>query len=234
MAGYGALGVLQGLDLCLEPGEVVGLIGPNGAGKSTLLRTLVGELPPRAGTLYLAPGSKRRPAFFRIAQTPHMPPFLSLIELVSLAVRAWRDEIREPAALAGELLDRWGLAGRHNRPLRLASPGELRRALLALVEGVRPVLLLLDEALSALDPGVLVQAQELIEDLAAEGTATLFVTHDMSLGERIPGRVDLLLHGTIAQSWSRDIIEAERREGKGLLDLYLAATATPGGPKASE
>ena len=60
-AGFGGQQVLQGVDLALEPGEIVTIVGPNGSGKSTLLRVLAWALSPSGGTLTRAPGRKPRP-----------------------------------------------------------------------------------------------------------------------------------------------------------------------------
>lgn len=225
-AGYGRVAVLDGLDLRLEAGEVCALIGANGAGKSTLLRVLAGELPVARGEV-LTPTDQGdgRPPLLRLAQQPDMPPFVSLLELVALGLSAWRPEGGDPVEQAAALLDRWGLAGRRDRPVRLASPGELRRALLALVDGVRPRLLLLDEVLSALDPVVLRSAESLVAALGDEGGATLLVTHDLGLAERLGDRVLLLAEGRIAASWTRAEVAAHRAAGQTLYDLFLAATA---------
>ncbi len=221
-AGYGALEVLRGLDLQIFPGEIVGLVGPNGAGKSTLLKVLVGELQATTGEVVLGP-AKDRPPCLRIAQEPDLPPYLSLLELVSLGLRAWNQD-KNPADSARDLLRAWGLESKADRPLRLASPGEVRRTLFALVEGIRPRLLLLDEALSALDPAVLLRAKELLDDLSREGSATIIVTHDMGLAEHLPQKVMLLHHGAIQDSWSHDEIQEARTSGTSLLDLFLKAT----------
>jgi len=220
-AGYGRMEVLRGVDLELRAGEVAGLVGPNGVGKSTLLRVLCNELRPSGGEMLLPPpGEDGAPGLLRLPQEPDLPPFLSLMEMVALGARAWRPGA-DPAAEAEAGLARWGLGGRMDRPIRLASPGELRRALLALAEIARPRVLLLDEVLSALDPAVLVEAEVLLRELASGGTATLIVSHDLGLAERIPDRVALLYDGRIARVWAREQIESARRDGRSLLDLYL-------------
>jgi len=225
-AGYGSLKVLQGFTLTLEPGECVALIGPNGAGKSTLLEVIVGGIHPTGGSLKIPEDHEGRgPELLRVAQIPDLPPFLSLIELVILGLKGWRQDLEDPLSTATELLEKWGLSSRLDRPTRLASPGEIRRALFALVEGVRPKVLLLDEALSALDPAILVRAEALISELSEEGCSTLFVTHDMGLAERIPERVALLHKGVLSASWSRAKITEARSNGASLLDMYLETTS---------
>jgi ABC-type multidrug transport system ATPase subunit len=225
-AGYGPLQVLRGFTLNLAPGECVALIGPNGAGKTTLLEAIVGGIHPSSGNLRIPDQQDDKvPALLRVAQVPDLPPFLSLVELVVLGLRGWRQDLDDPTAAATTLLRKWGLSDRLDRPTRLASPGEIRRALFALVEGVRPRVLLLDEALSALDPAILVQAEGLIKELSEEGCSTLIVTHDMGLAERIPDRVALLHEGVLSDSWKREEITKARSEGVSLLDLYLRQTS---------
>lgn len=225
-AGYGPLEVLRGFTLNLGLGECVALIGPNGAGKSTLLELICGGLQPSEGSVaFEGESTHNTPAILRIAQEPDLPPFLSLLEMVVLGLRGWRQDINDPSLQAQKLLEKWGLSGRLDRPARLASPGEVRRTLFALVEGVRPRVLLLDEALSALDPAILVQAEDLLKTLANEGCSTLVVTHDMGLAERIPDRVALLHEGELFATWTRTEIAKSRTSGTSLLDLYLATTS---------
>ena len=227
IAGYGGIPVLKGVDFEILPGELVGLIGGNGAGKSTLLRVLAGELPVNEGRVEVGTlQTQGRPRLFRLAQEPELPGFLNLEEIVTLAIRAWRQDIPSPADLARELLVRWGLEGRVDRPIRVASPGEVRRTLLAVVDAVRPGVLLLDEVLSALDPRVLPQAEDLVDSLAAEGGVTVLVTHDMGLAERVPSKILLLDSGRIAAQWTREWIAEERSKGRTLYDLFLEHTAS--------
>jgi polar amino acid transport system ATP-binding protein len=223
-AGYGPLEVLKGFSLEVKAGETLALIGPNGAGKSTLLEVLVGGINPSQGKVNRGVESENSPPMLRIAQVPDLPPFLSLLELVTLGLRGWRNDIKDQELYAKELLSKWGLSSRYNRPTRLASPGEIRRALFALVEGIRPKTLLLDEALSALDPAILLQAESLIRELSQEGAITLLVTHDMGLAERIPERVALLHNGILSAAWTSTEIQEARSQGKTLLDLYLETT----------
>ncbi len=221
-AGYGSLEVLSALNLRVDAGEVVGLVGPNGAGKSTLLKVLVGELQANTGHVEFGPANGHPPCL-RIAQEPDLPPYLSLLELVCLGLRAWKSD-DAPEDTARALLTAWGLESKTDRPLRLASPGEVRRALFALVEGIRPRLLLLDEALSALDPAVLLRAKDLLDDLSREGCATIIVTHDMGLAEHLPQKVMLLHAGSIRNSWTHHEIQQARSSGTSLLDLFLKTT----------
>jgi len=226
IAGYGGKPVLNGVDFDIKPGELVGLIGGNGAGKSTLLRVLAGELPVNEGEVVVEQvEDSGRPRLFRLAQEPELPGFLNLEEIVTLAIRAWRQDVPAPADFARELLHRWGLEGRMDRPIRVASPGEVRRTLLAVVDAVRPGVLLLDEVLSALDPRVLPQAEDLIDRLAAEGGVTVLVTHDMGLAERVPSRILLLDGGRIAAQWTREWIAEQRLAGRTLFDLFLEHTS---------
>lgn len=225
IAGYGGKPVLNGVDFDIQPGELVGLIGGNGAGKSTLLRVLAGELPLNQGEISIEQiEDSGRPRLFRLAQEPELPGFLNLEEIVTLAIRAWRSDVPAPADFAHELLATWGLQGREDRPIRVASPGEVRRTLLAIVEAVRPGVLLLDEVLSALDPRVLPQAEDLIDRLAAEGGVTVLVTHDMGLAERVPSRILLLDQGRISAQWTREQLAEHRQEGRTLFDLFLEYT----------
>ena len=85
---------------------------------------------------------------------------------------------------------------------------------------------MLDEVLSALDPRVLPQAEDLVDSLAAEGGVTVLVTHDMGLAERVPSKILLLDGGRIAAQWTREWIAEERAKGRTLYDLFLEHTAS--------
>jgi ABC-2 type transport system ATP-binding protein len=229
VAGYTEHNVLQDLSLKLGPGEIAGLIGINGAGKSTLIKVLVGELIPRSGaiSLHSAPMDKKdgtHPPWFRIAQEPDLPPFLSIFELILLGLKAWKPGVDNAPKVVEQLLEGWGLREKSNRPLRLASPGEIRRCLFALVEGIRPRVLFLDEALSALDPAVLQKAEELLRQLSSEGCCTLLISHDMGLAERVPDKIFLLHAGGIKRSWTRAELSKEREQGRTLIDLFIHNT----------
>jgi iron complex transport system ATP-binding protein len=153
---------LEGVDLDVAPGEVVGLLGPNGAGKSTLVRVLAGVLGPYRGTVRLVGDElsrlRRREAARRIAVVPQEPAFdfpFSALEVVLLGrhphLSGLAFESDHDLELARSALERVGAEGLADRPISELSAGERQRVVFARALAQESPLLLLDEPASFLD-----------------------------------------------------------------------------------
>jgi putative ABC transport system ATP-binding protein len=190
-------------DLRVEPGERVALTGPSGCGKSTLLALIGGLRAPDAGSVEvlgtrlaaLAPaardGFRGRHIGF-VFQTFHLLASFTARENVELGLafgpRLARARRR---ALAGEWLERVGLAARAGHRPAALSVGERQRVAIARAAAGRPALILADEPTGALDPETAAGVFDLLLALAAENASTLlFVTHDRELAARLPRRFD--------------------------------------------
>jgi ABC-type multidrug transport system ATPase subunit len=172
---------LKGVDLDVEPGQVVGITGVNGAGKSTLLRCLAGLQPFDSGEIeVLGRPPSGDPAFWReaayAAEEPAWYPGLTAREHLTLTA------LTHGASSDVEgWLDRFGLGPRADASPLTLSTGQRQRLLLASVL-VRPSrLLLLDEPERGLDPGFRTVLAEVLREHAAGGGAVLLATHDVSL-----------------------------------------------------
>jgi ABC-2 type transport system ATP-binding protein len=190
---------LEGLDLSLPLGQIMGLVGPNGAGKSTTIRLLMGLIAPEAGTIevmgYAVPAraaaAKREVAF--VADD---------MRLFGGATLAWHMQFmasiyaRWDQAYAGLLMRRFGL--RAEQPVRSLSRGEHVKALLLLALARRPRLLILDEPTSGLDP---VARQELLTELMEivrdDSRSILFSSHNTMDVERISDQIAFLDRGRL-------------------------------------
>jgi lipoprotein-releasing system ATP-binding protein len=207
--GGAEIAVLNGVDLDLNPGEVVALVGPSGAGKSTLLH-IAGLLErPDAGTVLIdgrdcgrlaedARTLMRRGELGFVYQFHHLLPEFSALENVMLPqmiAGVARGRARERAAA---LLDQVGLASRAgHRPARL-SGGEQQRAAIARALANEPKVLLGDEPTGSLDhqtgEGVLAVLLGLVRD---RGLAALIATHNLDLARRLD-RIVALTDGRLA------------------------------------
>ena len=206
-------------DLCLLPGELVGLIGPNGAGKSTLMRAIVGVLPHRGEVLLdgvsdrrLTPRAKARMLAY-LPQERRVEWAISVREMVALGrhpfERRFARATREDHEAVERALDEVGLAGIATRSAKVLSSGELALALLARTLAVGAPLLLADEPVAALDPYHQLHVMELLRQRARAGTGVLAVLHDLTLASRFCDRVVVMRQGRVVREGPpRSIIDA--------------------------
>jgi iron complex transport system ATP-binding protein len=186
--GYGPL--LTGINLQLQPGELVALIGRNGSGKSTLIRSLVGLLPVTAGECFLDGRQVRsmdlrrraRKVSYVSAGTGPVPP-MTLRELVSLGrmpYTGWRGKLRkndlERVEMAIAAVQLQGLA---DRAMDQLSDGERQRAMIARAFAQDAPLMVLDEPTAFLDLAHKYELIQLLADLRREGRTILYSTHDL-------------------------------------------------------
>ena len=226
--GWPGRTVLTGVDLDVEPGEVLAIIGPNGAGKTTLIRTLAGELAPLAGRALVEDfgtdgairpigglsRTERARVVARVLQSeePAWPlPVREYVEAGTFPSTGWygglgreeRDSV-EAALVAMDLL---GLA---DRPVTELSGGEFRRVLVARALAQRPSVLLLDEPAADLDLARQVEILGILRKLAAAGMAVALSLHDLNLAGLAADRVALIAGGRLAAVGSpREVITAE-------------------------
>ncbi|MFE0461327.1 ABC transporter ATP-binding protein [Kitasatospora sp. NPDC058965] len=193
--------VLTGVDLEVEPGEVLAVLGPSGGGKSTLLRALAGLLPPVGGEL-LADG--------RPLRGPDAQRALVFQEDALLPWRTVRRNVELPLALRGvprserrAPVDGWlhrvGLAGLERRLPRELSGGQRQRVQLARALVGAPRAVLMDEPFGALDPQTRAAMQQLLITVwEKERCTVVFVTHDVDEALLLGDRVAVLGGGTTA------------------------------------
>ncbi|MBB5960133.1 molybdate transport system ATP-binding protein [Saccharothrix tamanrassetensis] len=198
------------LDLNVAPGEVVALLGPNGAGKTTALRALAGLLPLSAGHIRLddQPWDEPPKVFVPAERRPIGVVFqdyllfghLTALENVAFGLRARGAHRGTARALAGDWLDRVGLADHaHTKPREL-SGGQAQRVALARALATGPRLLLLDEPLAALDASTrLTVRAELGRHLADFPGHTVLVTHDPLDAMVLADRLVIVEHGRAVQ-----------------------------------
>ena len=184
----GGRAILSGIDLRLDPGEILTVIGPNGGGKTTLLKVVLGLVKPDAGRVALRPG-------LRIGYVPQslevdraMP--MAVRRLMRLTRRHTDDEI-------AAALEETGVAHLAEADIAGLSGGEFRRVLIARALLARPELLVLDEPVQGVDFTGEVALYERIADIRKEhGCAVLLVSHDLHVVMAASDRV-LCLNGHI-------------------------------------
>jgi ABC-2 type transport system ATP-binding protein len=207
---YCSRDVVDDVDLDVRAGEIVGLVGANGAGKSTTVECIQGLRRPDAGTLRVL-------SFDPVAQ-PQQVRALVGSQLQSSALPD-RLRVGEAVHLFGgrdgdELLEQFGLAERRRSAFASLSGGERQRLFLVLALVNRPRLVILDELTQGLDPAARRNVWSAIDQLRADGTAVLLVTHELDEAERLCDWVLAMRAGRILDSGPpRDLVA---RHGGGV------------------
>lgn len=210
-AAYGSARVLNGVDLNVARGELVGVVGPSGSGKSTLMRALVGLLPPSAGNVTLAgdPVDYRKPASLRhlrdrlaiVFQQYNLFQNMSVLDNITVTpVKIRGRNRREAEAEAMELLRKVGLEGRARAYPDELSGGQQQRVAIARALALKPELILLDEVTAALDPELVRDVLDVIQALAREGITMLLVSHEMGFIREAADRVVMMDGGRVVES----------------------------------
>ncbi len=227
---YGSVAALDGLDLTVEQGQVVGLLGPNGAGKTTALRILLGLVAPDAGSVTIdgAPVSRDWVAGERVGamvSSPVFYPHLSGADNLRVLATAWgwpRDRMQARVAAALALVDLTGAGGRSARGY---STGMRQRLGIALALLADPPILILDEPVNGLDPAGIVEIRDLLISLAGSGRTILISSHLLTEVERTCDHVTIVDRGRIVASGTPDSLAGGGHRIELRLDVSSAPTA---------
>lgn len=205
---FGTNEVLKGIDLKIEPGEVVSIIGKSGSGKSTLLRCINGLEEFQDGSLVVngrpllhdSPTAMRelRQQVGMIFQSFNLFPHLSVGRNIMLAPSLVKKTAKgEAEQLARALLDRVGLTEKFEAMPDQLSGGQQQRVAIARALAMQPAVLLCDEITSALDPELVGEVLRVVEGLARDGMTLLMVTHEMAFARRVSKRVVFMHQGRV-------------------------------------
>jgi lipooligosaccharide transport system ATP-binding protein len=200
---YGALEVVAGVELEIEPGECFGLLGPNGAGKTTTLKLCLGLIEPDAGTIELLgePVPRRaREARARVGVVPqfdNLDPDFTAAENLLVYARYFGLSGERMRERVPRLLEFAGLGARADARISTLSGGMKRRLTLARGLVNDPQLVVMDEPTTGLDPQARHLIWERLRRLTAEGKTLLLTTHFMEEAERLCHRLAIMDRGRI-------------------------------------
>ncbi len=225
---FGGLRVIEGLDLTVSRGEILGIIGPNGAGKSTLFNLISGNLPPTDGRIVyggrditaMAVWDRCRLGIGRTFQIPRPFHQMSVFEnVLAAAVHGGGTTVTRARDVAAAVLEQTGLWRRQATSAGALSLLDLKRLELAKALAVSPKLLLLDELAGGLTEAECNSLLDIVRDVHGKGATVVWIEHVIRALRRVAGRMAVLHEGTIFASGTPDEVLADAR----VKEVYLGA-----------
>jgi glutamate transport system ATP-binding protein len=211
---FGALHVLQDIDLRIARGEVVVVIGPSGSGKSTLCRTINRLETIDSGRIEIdgrpLPAEGRELARLRadvgmVFQSFNLFAHKTVLENVALGqVKVRKTDRKDAEARAHSLLDRVGVGTQADKYPAQLSGGQQQRVAIARALAMEPKVMLFDEPTSALDPEMINEVLEVMQQLARDGMTMVVVTHEMGFARSAANRVVFMADGRIVEQATPD------------------------------
>jgi ABC-2 type transport system ATP-binding protein len=212
---FGKVRALDGGDLDVPEGTVLGLLGPNGAGKTTAVRVLTTLLKPDSGKALVAgidvlkhPNEVRRHIGLS-GQFAAVDEYLTGRENLQMVGQLYQMSAKDAKARAAELLERFGLGDAADRTAKTYSGGMRRRLDLAAALVVRPPVMFMDEPTTGLDPRNRLALWEVIQDLVAGGTTLLLTTQYLEEADRLAHDICVIDHGKVIARGTSDQLKAQ-------------------------
>ncbi|MEV0985569.1 ATP-binding cassette domain-containing protein [Streptomyces sp. NPDC049949] len=212
---FGEVRALDGVDLDVPEGTVLGLLGPNGAGKTTAVRVLTTLLRPDSGRAVVAgidvlkhPNEVRR-AIGLSGQFAAVDEYLTGRENLQMVGRLYQMTGKAAKARAGELLERFNLADAADRTAKTYSGGMRRRLDLAAALVVRPPVMFMDEPTTGLDPRNRQQLWDVIQELVAGGTTLLLTTQYLEEADHLAHDICVVDQGKVIARGTSDQLKAQ-------------------------
>ncbi|MEV1024363.1 ATP-binding cassette domain-containing protein [Streptomyces sp. NPDC050264] len=212
---FGDVRALDGVDLDVPEGTVLGLLGPNGAGKTTAVRCLTTLLTPDSGKAVVAgidvrkhPNEVRR-SIGLSGQFAAVDEYLTGRENLQMVGQLYQMRARAAKARAAELLERFNLADAADRPSKTYSGGMRRRLDLAAALVVSPPVMFMDEPTTGLDPRNRQQLWQIIQELVAGGTTLLLTTQYLEEADHLAHDICVVDHGRVIARGTSDQLKAQ-------------------------
>lgn len=207
---FGQLEVLKGINIEVEEGDITVLIGRSGSGKSTLLRCVNGLEVINSGSIHVdgvevtherAKLRKLRQSVGIVFQSFNLFPHLTVAENIMLAPSVVKKISRgEAHDIAVDVLEKVGLTEKIDSYPEQLSGGQQQRVAIARSLAMTPKVMLFDEVTSALDPELIGEVLNVMEDLAKQGMTMILVTHEMGFAKNVANQVVFMHEGRIHES----------------------------------
>jgi len=220
---YGEFRALRGIDMEVQPGEVIVIFGPSGSGKSTFIRT-INRLEEHQRGQIIVDGieltgdtenvEKIREETGMVFQSFNLFPHLTVMGNITLApiqVKKWSKDKAEKKAR--ELLERVGIPEQAEKYPAQLSGGQQQRVAIARALAMEPKIMLFDEPTSALDPEMIKEVLDVMVGLAKDGMTMLVVSHEMGFARGVANRMYFFDEGLVVECGSpKDIFENPRED----------------------
>lgn len=227
MKSYGDVKALQGVDLDVEQGTVVGLLGPNGAGKTTVVKVLATLLKPDAGSAnvngfdVVADADEVRRQIGLTGQYAAVDEYLTGRENLTLFGRLFHLDSKYVTSRSSELLEKFDLSDAADRPIKTYSGGMRRRLDLASSLIAHPKVLFLDEPTTGLDPRSRIGMWDVIKELVNDGTTVLLTTQYLEEADLLASKIVVIDTGKVIAEGTADQLKS--RIGGDRIELHVPA-----------
>jgi polar amino acid transport system ATP-binding protein len=231
---FGALHILKGIDLTIQPGQVMCLVGPSGSGKTTFLRCINHLEQINAGRLYVdgvlvgyeERGDKLHELHPRVAARQRrdigmvfqhfnlFPHMTALENIVEAPIRVKKRRKADATESARKLLDRVGLADKAKAYPAQLSGGQQQRVAIARALAMDPKLMLFDEPTSALDPELVGEVLDVMKQLALDGMTMAVVTHEMGFAREVADELVFMDGGVVVEKGNPREMIANPQHGR--------------------
>ncbi len=227
---YNGRSVVNGVDINVKKGEIVGLLGPNGAGKTTSFYMIVGLVRPNGGSVHFQNADvtsmpmhqRARNGMGYLPQEESIFRKLTVEENILAILETTKATKKERKERCVELLTRVGIEHLAKNEALTLSGGEKRRLTIARSLVTNPSLLMLDEPFSGVDPIAVHDVQQIIQDLRAQGLAILITDHNVRETLNIVDRAYLIFEGRVESQGNKDFLLNDPISRK----LYLGESFT--------